>query len=202
MIKICRILCVAFFASSFSSSALTQVQPQEAPLGLTWGSTTNEIQGRGVELKDFSGSDFGKSFIATKIERALADQSAALLSFGFNDKLWRIVITSKNFSDDPMGSTVLSRYSELSSVLSEKYGKPRESHRLGDSIYSQPRYFISGIQGGHTNWFSNFETPNLFVQLSITASDSSTSSWRLIYENKIYRKDFEASKRSREKGSL
>jgi hypothetical protein len=177
-------------------------QSQDAPLGLTWGQTTADLQKQGIELKDFDSKTFGKSFLAMKVDRAVADQEASLLSFGFNDKLWRIVISSREFSNDPTGVAVRVRYDELSSVLSEKYGKAREVHRLGRSIYSESRYFVAGIRGGETNWFSNFETPTLFIQLGITASDSSTSRWRLIYEHKTMRKEFEASKRKREKGSL
>ncbi len=199
-----RCFCLLFFASIvlLPRTANAQSSSLEAPLGLTWGATTSELQSRGLELKDFPGTDFGKSFVVSKIEKALADQSATLLSFGFSDRLWRITINGRSFSDDPTGSAVVARYNELSSVLGEKYGKPREYHRLGDSIYSQPKYFISGINGGQSNWYSNFDTPNLFIQLAVTAPDGSTGSWRLIYENKPLRKDFEASKRTREKGAL
>lgn len=182
--------------------ASAQSAAQDAPLGLSWGMSTAEIQSRGIELKEVPSLDFGKSFIASKIEKALADQSGALLSFGFNDKLWRILITGRETSNDPSGSNVLSRYNELSSVLSEKYGKPREIHRLGDSIYSEAGYFLAGVRAGKSSWFSNFDTSNIFIQLGIIASDSSTANWRLIYENKLLRKDFEGSKRSREKGNL
>ena len=137
-----------------------------------------------------------------KLEKAVADQEATLLSFGFNDKLWRILIVSREFKNDPHGTEVLVRYRELSSVLSEKYGKPKELHRLGGSIYSEPRYFLAGIRGGESSWYSNFDSRTLFIQLGITASDSSTGRWRLIYENKSMRKEFDASKRTKEKGAL
>jgi hypothetical protein len=196
-----RLLLVASLLS-FGSSAVSQVPETEGPLGLIWGSPSSEVRGRGTELKEFDGTDFGKSYIAAKMEKALADQSAALLSFGFNDKLWRVLITSRPFSDDPTGTAVLERYSELSGLLSEKYGKPSKVHKLGDSIYAESAYFVAGIRGGQTRWFTNFETPTLSIQLGITAADNSTASWRIIYENKIFRRDFDASKRSREKGNL
>lgn len=194
----------AFFFSALLLCAIANAQnvSQEAPLGLPWGVSTTELQARGIELKEIPTLDFGKSFIATKMEKALTDQSAALLSFGSNDRLWRIVINSRDSLNDPSGSNILVRYNELSSVLSEKYGKPRAVHRLGDSIFSQSEYFLAGIRGGKSSWFSNFDTPNLFIQLSIIASDSSTASWRIIYENKQLRKDFETSKRFQEKGNL
>lgn len=193
------ILCGMFFVpQSFAQQAANS----EAPLGLTWGASAADIRARGVELKDYSGSDFGKSYFATGIERALSDQNAALLSFGHSDKLWRIVINGKPFTDDPFGSAVLSRYGELQTVLTEKYGKAQQSHRLGESIYNQPRYFISGLNGGQSSWFSNFDTSAIFLQLAISALDGSTANYRLIYEYKPLRKEFDASKRSKEKGSL
>ncbi|NOJ41568.1 hypothetical protein [Bradyrhizobium australiense] len=197
-----RLFLVACISMWSSISAFAQVQTTDGPIGLTWGSAFSEVRAKGIELNEFEGTDFGKSYIATKMEKALADQSAALLSFGFNDKLWRVLITSRPFSDDPTGNAVVARYSELVSLLSEKYGKANQVHRLGDSIYAQSAYFVAGIRGGQSRWFTNFETPTLAIQLGITATDNSTASWRVIYENKTFRRDFEASKRSREKGNL
>jgi hypothetical protein len=197
---ILSLLSAAVIAISFPGSVLAQAT--DAPIGLVWGSSATEIQAKGIELKEIEGTDFGKSYIASKVEKALADQSAALLSFGFNDKLWRVLITSRPFSDDPSGSSAVARYNELVGVLSEKYGRGIQNHKLGGSIYAQPEYFLAGIRGGQSKWFSNFDISNLFIQIGLSASDSSTASWRLIYENKILRRDFEASKRSREKGTL
>lgn len=200
MLRMVLSVVLLLVVSSFSS-AWSQSQP-EAPLGLAWGASTADIQSSGVELKEFLGSEYGKSFVASKTSRALADQSLTLVSFGFNDKLWRVVIAGRSVSNDPTGSAVLERYKELSSLLAEKYGKPKTYHRLGESIYSQSAYFVAGIRGGNTSWYSNFETADLSIQLSLAATDSSTSNWRLIYENRQLRKSFEASKRSKEKGSL
>lgn len=193
---------IAFAASCLALPTHAQSPATDGPIGLVWGSSSAEVQAKGVELKEIEGTDFGKSYLASKMEKALADQSAALLSFGFNDKLWRVLITSRPFSEDPAGSAAVARYDELASLLSDKYGKGTQIHRLGESIYAQSGYFVAGIRGGQSRWFTNFDTSNLFIQLGLTASDSSTATWRLIYENKIFRRDFEASKRSREKGTL
>lgn len=193
---------IAFAASCLALPTHAQSPATDGPIGLVWGSSSAEVQAKGVELKEIEGTDFGKSYLASKMEKALADQSAALLSFGFNDKLWRVLITSRPFSEDPAGSAAVARYDELASLLSDKYGKGTQVHRLGESIYAQSGYFVAGIRGGQSRWFTNFDTSNLFIQLGLTATDSSTATWRLIYENKIFRRDFEASKRSREKGTL
>lgn len=193
---------IAFAASCLALPTHAQSPATDGPIGLVWGGSSAEVQAKGVELKEIEGTDFGKSYLASKMEKALADQSAALLSFGFNDKLWRVLITSRPFSEDPAGSAAVARYDELASLLSDKYGKGTQVHRLGESIYARSGYFVAGIRGGQSRWFTNFDTSNLFIQLGLTASDSSTATWRLIYENKIFRRDFEASKRSREKGTL
>jgi hypothetical protein len=67
----------------YGSSAIAQSPVTDAPIGLVWGSSSSEVQSKGIELKEIEGTDFGKSYVASKMERALADQSAALLSFGF-----------------------------------------------------------------------------------------------------------------------
>lgn len=193
---------IAFAASCLALPTHAQSPATDGPIGLVWGSSSAEVQAKGVELKEIEGTDFGKSYLASKMEKALADQSGALLSFGFNDKLWRVLITSRPFSEDPEGRAAVARYDELAGLLSDKYGKGTQVHRLGQSIYAQSGYFVAGIRGGQSRWFTNFDTSNLFIQLGLTASDSSTATWRLIYENKIVRRDFEASKRSREKGTL
>lgn len=193
---------IAFAASCLALPTHAQSPATDGPIGLVWGSSSAEVQAKGVELKEIEGTDFGKSYLASKMEKALADQSGALLSFGFNDKLWRVLITSRPFSEDPAGSAAVARYDELAGLLSDKYGKGTQVHRLGESIYAQSGYFVAGIRGGQSRWFTNFDTSNILIQLGLTASDSSTATWRLIYENKIFRRDFEASKRSREKETL
>ncbi len=200
MKSILRLL-ILWLAALYPIDAYTQTA-QDGPLGLTWGMSASETRARGIELADIASSEYGKSYAATKLEKSVADQAGALLFFGYDDRLWRIVVNSRDFSNDPTGYAVLSRYQELSSVLSERYGSPSENHRLGDSIYSQQRYFLAGISGGNTKWFSNFDTPNTFVQLGLTATDGSTGKWRLIYENKQLRKDFDLARRQKEKGSL
>ncbi|MGE0063839.1 MAG: hypothetical protein AB7T86_17385 [Xanthobacteraceae bacterium] len=191
---------IAFIAAIMCS--LSTASAEDGPFGLKWGSSVEEIRTSGVELKDFSSSEFGRSFVATKLNKALSDQDTTLLSFGYDNKLWRIVAVSRSYENDPYGNSVKSRYKELSDVLSSKYGKGKTSHHLGRSIYSEPQYFLAGIRGGDSNWFTNFDAGRVFIQLGLSASDSSTGRWRMIFEHKDGRRSFEDGKRSQEKGSL
>jgi hypothetical protein len=73
---------------------------------------------------------------------------------------------------------------------------------MGDSIFAEQRYFLSGIKGGQSWHYANFDADGVSVELSIRANDGDTGVWVLIYENKSQAKDFEKEKREREKKSL
>lgn len=194
-------LLAVLLASPWSQSTAQQVD-QDGPLGLTWGASADQVRALGVELKDIPQTNYGATYIATKLPKALSDQEGAIISFGYNDKLWRIIIVSKAFSNDPSGTNVKARYQELVASLSEKYGKASSTHHLGDSIYAQAQYFLAGINGGHTSWFSNYSTPALSVQIGLSADSSSTARWRIFFEEKSLKKTFDITKKTKEKSAL
>lgn len=180
----------------------SNVLAQEAPLGLHWSASAEALKQAGIDLKKSGSDDFGVGFVAQKVPEGLANQETTLLSFGYDDKLWRIVIVSKSFPNDPAGNAVRNRYDELVRILGEKYGKAGVHQVLGESIYSEPRYFLAGIEGGNSVWYSNFETSDLFIQIGILAATSSDARWRIIYEYKPLKTIFVQEKKGREKGRL
>ena len=179
-----------------------QVADEGAPLGLTWGNSVEQLRAQGIELKPFPQKEFGETFLASKLPRALGDQETAALAFGFDDKLFRVAIISRSFENDPYGIAVRSRYSELLTILSEKYGQPQVIQSLGGSIYKEPQYFLAGINAGQSNWYANYETPRLFIQLALVADSSSSARWRIIFEEKDLKKAFDAARKAKEKGAL
>jgi len=183
-------------------NAYSQKSDQEGPLGLTWGSTPDEVRALGVELKSYSDSQFGVTYEAAKLPRALSDQEGTLLAFGYDNKLWRVVAVSRSFSNDPTGMNLRGRYDELLAVLTEKYGVPSTVHSLGSQFYQKPENFIYGLSNGEIKWFSNYQTPNLFIQLGLGADTMSSGRWKIIFQNKLLQKGFDAAKRAKEKGSL
>jgi hypothetical protein len=155
-------------------AALSSAQAQSigrGPLGLKWGQGLEDTKKLGVEATTQSNDEFGKAVIFTKLPQTIADAEIVFGSYGYDDRLFRIVIVSKQFANDPYGNAVLNRYSALSGLLSEKYGRAAQTHRMGDSIYAEQRYFVSGIQSGRTFWYSNYTAPDLLVQLGIIAED-------------------------------
>lgn len=186
---------------SFGSAALTQ-PATEAPFGLAWGTTVEQVRLLGVELKDAPVRDYGRSYVATNLPKALSDQSTTFLSFGHDDKLYRVATLGRMIENDPMGLQVKSRYSDLKEALEEKYGRGRSTHVLGDSIYKEPRYFLSGVRGGKTFWFTSYETKDVNVELGIIASSSDDAQWRIIFSNKALSRSFDGAKKALEKKAL
>jgi len=173
-----------------------------APFGLIWAASPADIRSLGIELVEFPAKDFGTSYVATKLPKIISDVETVFVSFGYDDKLWRVAALSKNFSNDPSGTSVRSRYNELISVLTEKYGKGKQSHFQDTTMWKGSDEFIMGIKVGRSNWFSNFETNLLYIQLGIIADDNSTAKWRIIMENKPLRENFGSGKKANKKNAL
>jgi hypothetical protein len=171
----------AFITAMFAQAA--EEDQKEAPLGLHWGMSPAQVQGLGIDLKDVVLKDYGTSYAASKLPKMIADIESVVLSFGFDDKLWRISTVSKAFSNDPYGSAVRNRYDELSSELAEKYGRGEQHHQPGQGFYAKADNFIYALHSGNAWYYTNYTTNLIGVQLSIRASDSSTAFYQMIFEN-------------------
>lgn len=174
----------------------------DAPFGLAWAMSAANIRSLGIDLKDVPATDFGTSYLATKLPKVLSDVERIFVSFGYEDKLWRVATISRPFRNDPSGISVRSRYDELATILGEKYGKGQSSHYQDSELWKKSTEFVMSIKTGRSNWFTNFETTALFIQLGIIADDSDTAQWRIIMENKPLRSNFEAGKKIHERNAL
>jgi hypothetical protein len=76
-------------------SSAQEVGKNAAPFGLSWGMSAAEVRALGAELSEPKESDFGLSYTATKLPKVLTDVEAIYLSFGYDDKLWRVAAIRK-----------------------------------------------------------------------------------------------------------
>jgi len=200
-----RVLVLVALISGLATPPLARAQDADrnsAPFGLIWTMSTADTRSLGIDLKELPTMDFGASYVATKLSKILSDVENVFVSFGYEDKLWRVAAISRQFNNDPSGISVRVRYDELASVLAEKYGKGRQSHFQDTSMWKSSTEFVMGIKVGRSNWFTNFETNLLLIQLGIIADSSSTAQWRIIMENKPLRIKFEAGKKAHERNAL
>jgi hypothetical protein len=191
------------FGLAITSAARAQdADKNAAPFGLLWAASAADTRSLGIDLKEVPQKDFGVSYVATKLPKILFDVEKVFVSFGYDDKLWRVAASSRSFENDPSGISVRARYDELASVLMEKYGNGRSSHSQDSELYKKSTEFVMGIKVGRSNWFTKFETNLLQIQLGIFADDSSTAHWLIIWENKPLRANFGVGKKANEKNAL
>ena len=184
-----------------AGSALAEQQTQ-APFGLSWGASTSEVRALGVDLKPMPDDETGKRFIATSLPKVLADIEMVVLQFGYRDRLWRVAAVSKSYENDPYGSAILARYDELSGLLASKYGTGSQHHHRGDSLYSEPQYFIAGIRGGESWHYTDFSKDGTGVQLSIRAQRSDAAYYLLSYVNETLENEVTREQAAKESDAL
>jgi hypothetical protein len=173
-----------------------------APFGLRWGMSSAQARAIGVVLTEDTHKNYGLTYMVTKLPKIIADVQTVLLSFGFDDKLWRVVAVSKEFSNDPYGSAVQKRYDELAAELAEKYGRGEAKSGASDEFYRDPKNFVYAIQSGNAWHYTNYNTNLIRVQLGISATDLSTAFYQIIFENNALRLNFEKGKKTNEKNAL
>ena len=173
-----------------------------APLGLEWGMSRETVKSLGVSLEPVDDDGDGKADEARNLPKILRDAASVRLSFGFDDRLWRIFVISKSFSDDPYGSKVRARYDALSGLLSQKYGPRDRRHSIEDGPYSKPRHFLFALNSGHGTHFTMYATTPMFVYLAIEPVDTSTGAYVLLFQRKDLAAAVDAIRKEREKDAL
>jgi hypothetical protein len=157
------------------------VEDREAPFGLKWGMSSNDVITTGVTLSAAPEGNDGIEFIAMDLNKTLSDIDIVVLGFGFDDRLWRVTALGRAHFCDPHGFSVRQRYEELATILNSKYGKGKSVH---DLYWKDSSDFMLNIYTSRGCWFTRFDARNMFVHLSIAANDSESGYWTIIAVNK------------------
>lgn len=172
------------------------------PFGLPWMVTADEIKQLGVSLTPFPNDAFGASFSATNLPKALSDLEMVVLSFGFDDSLWRVAALGTENANDKYGHQGKARYNQLKGSLSKTYEAGASSERAStDSYYGDPENFAYALSENEAFWYSMFSSPVAEIELSLNSNHYDTY-WRLIYSHLDGRAAFEASKSDAELDAL
>ncbi len=111
---------------SNSDSARLITRSQAAPFGLVWGSTINETRNQGIILTAVGEKDYVNSFAAAKLPKPVAGIDKVDITFGEENRLWRIIAYGRLIDDDASASKVLREYKIYSDLLARKYGHKQE----------------------------------------------------------------------------
>jgi len=173
-----------------------------APFGLIWMATSAEVESHGVIMTPLEVATWGKSFAAKNLPKGLSDLETVILSFGYDDTLWRIVAIGNEFENDRYGWNAKSRYEQLADSLGKTYELVETQERPStDRYYSAPEKFAYSLSQNEAWWYSTYKSPSTNIELSLDA-DYEDTYWRLIYTHTGGEKAFEAGKRDAEIDAL
>lgn len=173
-----------------------------APLGLSWGLSRADVEKLGVVLSVQENGPRGLIVQARNLPRVLSDVEGVLLGFGFDDRLWKVIIASKTWNDDKYGVFATTRFDELSKLLSERYGAPKRYVREpSDRFYATADNFAYSISRNERDHAASWDTPTLSVLLKLGAQMYNTY-YLLVYEYKPLAENAQKGQRSREKDAL
>jgi hypothetical protein len=196
-------LAVAFLLPIPAAVAAEPDAGVPAPFGLTWGMSSEEVRKTGARLTANAGrSEFGAAFTATDLNKVLSDTESVFLFFGYKDKLWRIAAAGHPMGPNPSGSQAVSRYQELATVLSDRYGRGVETDIRDREMWKGPNEYVMSLRHGRAFRYTNFHSTNVDVELSVRAADSDKAYYLILFQYGPGARKFEADKKVHEKDAL
>lgn len=175
-----KLLLIALLNVFVLSPAAAQ---DDAPFGLSWGMSVGQLRQAGVHLRALQADETGTRYSTSDLPKMLADLDEVVLSFGRNDRLYRVEAVSRDFLHDIDGARVKARYDALSRALAAKYGAGRVTHDI-NRPWDRPEHFLMGLYLGSSRYHTDFEGRNVSVRLAIEAKRRDTGVYVLIYLNK------------------
>lgn len=175
-----------------------------APFGLLWGASYRETLSSGVKLTKTFEKDYINSFIADELPKALPNIRYVVVTFGQDNRLWRIIAYGDFIQDTPSASKVLEQYNQYYRLLNKKYGNAEQTYNpkinriekiidLGKGktkteIEEIPSTigndnFLAELQNGETDLYSTFYNSDVGAALSINVDGSGNSYIILEYKN-------------------
>ena len=155
----------------------------DAPFGLTWGASVEDLKGAGVRLQQRVSDQSGVRFAARDLPKALSDLGEAILSFGKNNMLHKVEAIGEDITNDPDGARLKLRYAALARALAGKYGQGVSRHVI-EEPWTRPNDFLNGIYRGTSYYYTNFTGDNVTVRLEIRATRRGLSNYAIIFQHK------------------
>lgn len=174
-----------------------------APFGLTWGLSSDETRVLGATLRPSEDQGrWGSSFAATGLSRVLSDTESVVLSYGFRDRLFRVLAVGRMNGPDPFGGVTLDRYQELSGALASRYGRGNERVSRDTQIWKAPNEYVMSLTQGRAHRFTTFANQAVEVELSMRGQSNDKSYYVIIFTSIPGNAAFEQNKKQRERDSL
>ena len=179
-------------------------QLSSAPFGLLWGETYEQTLSSGVTLTRTEEKDYVNSFIATQLPKPIKDIRYVVVTFGEENKLWRIISYGNFIKDKPDASLILKEYRRYYDLLNKKYGhaeqtfipkitqvkkiieldrgKTKEEIENREEPIGNPD-FLAQLQSGEADLYASFYNQEVGAVLSINVDGNGNSYLILEYKN-------------------
>lgn len=99
---------------------------EPAPFGLKWLASIKEIRTLRVRLQPVEVKDTPNTYAAFNLPKPVNAFRDVLISFGYNDSLWRIAAYGRFIKDNSSASKGVEEYKKYYEILSDKYGNAQE----------------------------------------------------------------------------
>lgn len=160
----------------------------EAPFGLTWGLSKEEVEQTGVVLAPTALKDYENSFDASNLHTNSKEFSTVTLVFGDDNRLWRILARSKFITGDmPSGEKMLRQYHRFYNLLQQKYGNAQQTYSSldGAALYDPDKNpnLLHDLELGDVDLYATFGGEDIGVALSVNVDGDMQSYLLIDYKN-------------------
>jgi hypothetical protein len=177
---------------------------ESAPLGLNWNISPDKMKQIGYELEQVELEDYPNSYIVKNYQQKNNQPyENVIVSFGENNKLWRINAQTSAQKDESTAKETLKLYHKYFEALSEKYGNANEhfsafsyetkTTEVIDNetvtktiIKENPKEnpdFLNELQTGKAELYATFHNNNVGVTLSVYVNENGLGQVVLDYKN-------------------
>ncbi len=181
-------------------AALTNNNNRIAPFGLLWGASISETRNQGILLQAVDEKDYVNSFSATHLPKGITDFRQVNITFGEDDKLWRIIAYGNLLDDTPDAAKVMRLYRIYNDLLTKKYGhaeqfftpaqievpsqdaKGRAITVTENAPLGNPQ-FLQQLQSGQAVLYSTYYNDEVGAALSVNVDGDGKSYIVLDYKN-------------------
>lgn len=156
---------------------------QEAPFGLRWGATIEELKIRGVTGDVVLDDGSIRTVQARSVSGAPADTGSVRLIVHRQYGLQRIVWQSRDLSDDPSGNKALTAYQKLKASMTDLYGPTKSAEEeLPSGLAAVPAgFFLCLAEDGCAAIVSVWRTADVDVRVRLVGTTTGTGWLEAIY---------------------
>jgi hypothetical protein len=194
-------LALAPTARARAQGSAAQPQPGRAPFGLIWGMSAESVHklvedAVGPDLAPYynervgHGADGSASGRFFHLPRVPNGTEFVDLSFGYRDRLFNVYVEGKSGQADD----VMTRYKELSSLLSELYGPGSET--------VTPQSWFQRADPNSILRDTYFDIDQVHVELSLLSGYGAEEAWTISYWNLAGLAEFQGDRHSHAKDAL